>query len=111
VKTGAKVTSITEAVTTYTVSPAAIKEVWNEEQLTAFPNPASDFLAAQIKGLNTAEWQVELFDLNGKLIQSTPLLPGSTIAYFDTRVLYSGEYVMVFTSGETQFSKRVSVVH
>ena len=111
VKTGAKVTSITESVTTYTASPTAIEEIWNEEQLTAFPNPASDFLAAQIKGLNTVEWQVELFDLNGKLIRSTRLLPGSTIAYFDTRALYSGEYLMVFTSGQTRLAKRVSVVH
>jgi hypothetical protein len=110
VKTGAKVTTITESVTTYTASPTAIEEVWNEEQLTAFPNPASDFLAAQIKGLNSAEWQVELFDLNGKLIQSTRLLPGSTMAYFDTRTIYSGEYLMVFTSGQAQVSKRVSVV-
>jgi hypothetical protein len=111
VKTGAKVTSITESVTTYTASPTAIEEIWNEEQFTAFPNPASDFLAAQIKGLNTVEWHVELFDLNGKLIRSTRLLPGSTIAYFDTRALYSGEYVMVFTSGQTRLTKRVSVVH
>ena len=111
VKTGAKVTTITESVTTYTASPTAIGEIWNEEQLTAFPNPASDFLAAQIKGLNTVEWHVELFDLNGKLIQSTRLLPGSTIAYCDTRALYSGEYLMVFTSGQTRLAKRVSVVH
>jgi hypothetical protein len=111
VKTGAKVTTITESVTTYTASPTAIGEIWNEEQLTAFPNPASDFLAAQIKGLNTVEWHVELFDLNGKLIQSTRLLPGSTIAYCDTRALYSGEYLMVFTSGQTRLAKRVSVLH
>jgi hypothetical protein len=56
------------------------------------------------------EWRVELFDTSGKLVQNTSLYPGSTIAYFDTRTLYSGDYVIVFTHGATQMTKRVSVV-
>ena len=56
------------------------------------------------------EWKVDLFDVNGKLMQTTNLYPGSTIAYFDTRALYNGEYVMVFTHGKTQVTKRVQVV-
>ncbi len=111
VKTGAKVTSITESVTTYTASPSAVSEQWSEEQLTVFPNPASDFIVAQIKGLNAEEWRVDLFDLNGKLIQTTRLLPGSTMAYVDARTLYSGEYMLVFTHEQGQFTRRVSVVH
>jgi hypothetical protein len=110
VRTGAKVPSITESVTTYTAAPTAIAEQMNAEQLVVFPNPATDFVAAQLKGLNTIDWKVELLDLNGKLIQTTRLYPGSTIAYFDTRTLYSGEYLMVFTHGQTQLTKRVSVV-
>jgi hypothetical protein len=67
-------------------------------------------VAVQLKGLNTLDWNVELVDLNGKLIQTTHLYPGSTIAYCDTRTLYSGEYVMVLTHGQTQVTKRVQVV-
>jgi hypothetical protein len=80
------------------------------DQLTIFPNPGTDFVAAQMKGLNTVEWKVELYDVSGKLVQTTTLYPGSTIAYFDTRTLYSGEYLMVFTHGQTQVSKHVQVV-
>ena len=109
VKTGTKVTSITESVTTYTNSPSAVAEQINVDQLTIFPNPAADFVAAQLKGLNTVDWKVELFDMNGKLIQTTRLYPGSTIAYFDTRALYSGEYLMVFTHGTKQLTKRISI--
>jgi hypothetical protein len=43
-------------------------------------------------------------------VQTTSLYPGSTIAYFDTRTLYSGEYVMVFTHGISKVTKRVQVV-
>jgi hypothetical protein len=109
-RTAAKVNSITESVTTYTALPSAVAEQMDAEILTVFPNPATDFVAAQLKGLNTVDWKVELLDLNGKLIQTTRLYPGSTIAYFDTRTLYSGEYLMVFTHGQTQLTKRVSVV-
>jgi len=96
-------------VTTYTAVPSAVATQLDVEQLTVFPNPATDFVAVQLKGLNTLDWNVELVDLSGKLIQTTRLYPGSTIAYFDTRTLYSGEYLMVFTHGETQFTKRLSV--
>jgi hypothetical protein len=63
-----------------------------------------------MKGLNTVQWKVELYDTSGKHVQTTTLYPGSTIAYFDTRTLYSGEYVMVFTHGQTQVTKHVQVV-
>ncbi|MFN5295295.1 MAG: YHYH protein, partial [Flavobacteriales bacterium] len=110
VKTGVKVNSITEAVTTYNGTPSLVSNTVEVDQLTIFPNPATDFVAAQMKGLNTVEWKVDLLDASGKLVQTTTLYPGSTIAYFDTRTLYSGEYVMVFTHGQTQVSKHLQVV-
>ena len=110
VKTGVKVNSITESVTPYSGTPSLVSSNVEVDQLTVFPNPATDLVAAQMKGLNTVEWKVDLFDVNGKLVQTTSLYPGSTIAYFDTRTLYSGEYVMVFTHGESQVTKRVQVV-
>ena len=102
--------NITEAVTTFSGTPSLVSNTIEVNQLTVFPNPATDFVAAQMKGLNTVEWKVDLFDVNGKFVQTTTLYPGSTIAYFDTRTLYNGEYVMVFTHGKTQVTKRVSVV-
>jgi hypothetical protein len=110
VKTGVKVNSITEAVTTYNGTPSLVSNTIEVDQLTVFPNPATDFVAAQMKGLNTVEWKVELLDASGKLVLTTTLYPGSTIAYFDTRSLYSGDYMMVFTHGQTQISKHVQVV-
>ena len=110
VKTGAKVTSIPEAVSTYSATPSAVIEQLEIDHLTVFPNPATDFVAVQLKGLNTVEWKVELYDGSGRLVQTTRLYPGSTIAYFDTRTLYSGEYLMVCTYAQTQVAKRLNVV-
>ncbi len=110
VKTGVKVNSITEAVTTYNGTPSLVSNTMEVDQLIVFPNPATDFVAAQMKGLNTVEWKIDLLDASGKLVQTATLYPGSTIAYFDTRTLYSGEYVMVFTHGQTQVAKHVQVV-
>ena len=36
--------------------------------------------------------ELELIDANGKLVQKITIYQGSTIAYFDTKKLYSGEY-------------------
>jgi hypothetical protein len=92
-KVAAKVNSISEPVTTY--SPATgILENNLEYTLTAFPNPADDMLAVQIKGLNRQNLNVSLYDITGKLIESKLLVQGSTIAYFDTRTLYNGEYIV-----------------
>jgi hypothetical protein len=110
VKTGAKVQNIAESVTTYSGIPNAIMEQRLDQTFTVFPNPATEFVAAQLKGLNSVEWKVELFDVSGKLLQTTRLFPGSTMAYFDTQSLYAGEYVMVFTHGEMKLTRRVSVV-
>ena len=110
VKTGAKVNTITEAVTTYSGTPSLVSSNVEVDQITVFPNPATDFVAVQMKGLNTLEWKVELYDGSGKLVQTTRLYPGSTIAYFDTRTLCSGEYLMVYKYEQTQLAKRVSVV-
>jgi hypothetical protein len=91
-------------------TPSLVSTNVEVDQLAVFPNPATDFAAAQMKGLNTVEWKVDLLDASGKLVQTTTLYPGSTISYFDTRTLYSGEYLMVFTHGQTQVAKHVQVV-
>ena len=108
-RTGAKVQSITEAVATYAGTPNAIMDQPLDQLFTVFPNPSSDFVAAQLKGLNTIDWRVELFDKQGKLLSTTQLYAGSTIAHIDTGKLYSGDYVMVLTGGGRQVTKLISV--
>lgn len=91
VKTAAKVTSISESTTTYTASATGVSEAENDSfEVNVYPNPANDFVAVQINGINKENLLVELFDVTGKLVQSNYLYQGTTIAFFDTQRLYSG---------------------
>ena len=104
VKTAAKVTSITESVTQYKPSTTALNLFKNHSlQISVFPNPANDIVAVQSDGLTTSDLKVELFDMSGRLMQTSSIFQGSTIAYFDTRTLYSGEYI-IKVSSDTELS-------
>jgi hypothetical protein len=52
---------------------------------------------------------VELYDLTGKLIQTTQILQGSTIWYLDTRTLYNGEYFITISDGQQRITKPVVI--
>ncbi len=110
-KTATKVTTISESVTAYTAPVTNnISETENSiNQITIYPNPSTDFIAVQMNALAKETLEVNLYDLNGKLIQTTSILQGSTIAYFDTQKLYSGEYVIKIGKGNSCVTKTVTI--
>lgn len=91
-KTASKVTSINETVTNYTSNATSISDNNNAINISIFPNPANEFIAVQVNALVKENLFLELFDVTGKLVQTTNVNQGSTIAYFDIRTLYSGNY-------------------
>lgn len=93
VKTAAKVTSITETVTTYTSPTSGLGEI-DDLNLSVFPNPANELLILQVNGLNKKDIELELFDITGKLVGKQNILQGSTLTYFDVSTLYSGIYFL-----------------
>jgi hypothetical protein len=110
-KTASKVTNISESVTQYTavlnnISAASAKAL----NVVIYPNPASDLVAVQLNDLSKQDIQVELYDMMGKFVQSTTIYQGSTIAYFDTRILYNGDYVVRIHDGADIISKKISVL-
>ena len=107
VKSAQKVTSITETTTVYTSTNGIENSDIKAVKISIFPNPAGDFIAVQAGGLMRENYTVELFDLNGKRIQTSTLYQGSTIVYFDTQSLYSGEYLVVLTSGKEKISRKI----
>lgn len=109
-KVAAKVTSITEAVTTYT--PNAVSELQAEQfVVNTFPNPVQDVLAVQVNGINRSNISITLMSEDGKKMASTILFQGSTIAHFDTRTLYNGTYLVQVGSGENSVTKKIVVSH
>lgn len=111
VKTAAKVTSITETVSTYTPVASRTSELKNNiTGISLYPNPASEFIAIQLNQLNKQNVRVEMYDMLGKQIQSTVIYQGSTIAYFDVRTIYAGQYVVKIISDNEVYTNTVSVV-
>jgi hypothetical protein len=108
VKNAAKVTSISEATTVY--SPAtAISENELDVKVAVYPNPASDLLAVQAGSISKENFIVELYDMNGRLLNNTVIYQGSTIAYFDTKALAPAEYFVVIRNGSGKLTKKVMI--
>jgi hypothetical protein len=107
VYSNAKVTSISESVTEYKPSTAAINQDIKVREWSVFPNPGNEFIAVQFVGLNRDKIVLQLMSTNGKLIQQTTVEPGMTTAWFDVRTLYSGTYSIRATSGYWSGSHKV----
>jgi hypothetical protein len=97
-------------VTTYT--PNAVADIQIENvNVNTYPNPVQDVLAVQVNTVNRSNVQVDLLSADGKLISSTSLYQGSTLAHFDTRTLYNGTYFVRVGSGKNSVTKKVVVSH
>jgi hypothetical protein len=106
-KVAVKVTSITEAVTTY--SPSNSISELPEVQFNVFPNPSADIIVVQSEGLVKEEIQIALMDTQGKMIQRGSILPGSTLSYLDVATLYSGIYHVHVTIGKEVKTYKVMI--
>ncbi|MCC6724859.1 MAG: YHYH protein [Saprospiraceae bacterium] len=110
IRTASKVQNINEAVQTYTPSVSAAGTRLEKLDCSVFPNPAGEFIAVQVGDLLRKNAELRLFDLTGKLLQTTEIQAGSTIGYFDVRTLYAGVYlVTVHVGGQEVFSTKVVV--
>ena len=109
-KVAAKVTSISETVTTFTPSSTGLaKNGINNLSVVVYPNPASDFVVVQLNILNKENVLVEMFDMQGKLIQKTSVLQASTMAYLDTKTVYAGQYLIKFSGENGVVTKKIII--
>ena len=107
-KTGAKVTAITETVTTYT-STSELSEN-SAIELKVFPNPTNDVLMVQLSNLIKENVTIKLIDLTGKVIDTKIIYQGSTIAYFDVSTIYSGQYLLKVGEGKKQKTMNINIL-
>ena len=105
----AKVTSITEPVTIYSPSTGLANVI--KTSIIISPNPATEFVAVQLGGLQNEDVQLELIDLQGKIIQSDKIVQGSTITYFDVRKLYDGFYFIKVMGKNFSKIEKIKISH
>ena len=102
-------TTISETVTTYT-STAGLSSLFEDENnFTIYPNPSNDFIAIQVNDIVKNNLDIELYDTNGKLVRNSQISQGSTIWYLDVRTLYSGQYILKITDGQSFITKKVMI--
>lgn len=109
VKNAVKVNTISESTTTYTAPTGISAAEFSNLDINVFPNPANDLIAVQVGGLVKDDITIRLFDMTGKLISSSVIYPGSTIAYIDTRTLYDGQYIVQLSNSENVHTTKVVI--
>lgn len=102
-----KVAAITETVLTYLKTPT--NEVFSDLNINIFPNPSADLIAIQLGDLVKEDYTIELLDITGKVIKTTQINKGSTVAYFDTQALYGGTYLVKISNGAAYTTRKVVV--
>ena len=109
VVSASKVASVTETVSTYIKSTPTQEANLKGLKIYIFPNPSADLIAIQMDELVKEDYTIALYDLTGKLLQTTQLNKGSTIAYFDTQALYAGTYLVEISNGLAHTTRKVVV--
>lgn len=108
-KVASTVTSITETVTPY-VPPTAVQPTTTTvNNIVLFPNPAGEFVGIQSSAALYEDLKIEILDATGRLVAQTEIKQGSTIVYIDTRILYSGEYLVRMHNSSTNSVERLTI--
>ncbi len=106
---GTKINTINETVTTYNPSTAISEISLEDVNFYIYPNPASELVAIQLEKTATESYEVKLYDLLGKVIDTTTLLQGSTMSYFDLKKIYSGNYLITISNKKNSITKKLAV--
>jgi len=104
-----KVNLVDENTTVYDATLSTVESDLENKNIKIFPNPTSDFIAIQIGGLNLQDLNIEMYDMQGKLIQEKTLKSGQTIGYFDIQTLYSGTYLIKLSTNNMSLTRKVIV--
>ena len=108
--TNRKVTSINETTTVYEAGTTSISAAeFDALKVSIYPNPSADLIAVQLAGLLKDDLQVSLIDTTGKIVSTSKISKGSTIAYFDVQTVYEGTYFIKISSDKNSMSKKVII--
>ncbi len=110
VKNAVKVNNILEPVTVYSPTTGLNETSNTTFTPTVFAAPQSELIVIQMNGLVKADIDISLFDLSGRLIERTVLYQGTTVAYFDTKRLYAGEYIVHLSDSKQSLIHKVAIV-
>jgi YHYH protein/Secretion system C-terminal sorting domain len=94
----------------FSYSPIASLSVKNDQSILIHNNPAHDVLIVQSNDA-LVERSIELYTLDGKLLDKKSLEQGMTMCSFDVQMLYAGTYLVRISDGQVFKSIKVVVNH
>ncbi len=106
---GGEVSAVPNGATVYTSSVGV--ETIEIPEIKIFPNPSSELLTLQVKGLLNNTLTIRLIDLSGRILQTKTIHAGQTIGYFETDVLHNGAYFLEVSNGRKLVRKRILIQH
>lgn len=109
VLSGGSVNAVPAGATVYNSSIGTNKQALPE--LHVFPNPASELLTIQAKGLVAGAISIKLKDASGRLVATKTIQAGQTIGFFNTETLYEGIYFLEISDGENHHQEKIIIEH
>lgn len=110
VKSGGKVTSISESTTTYTAIAEELTDL-SLVKINVYPNPASSLVAVQLVGLAQENYTILVLNMEGKTIMTSAINQGSTMAHLNVQNLEAGEYMIQMIGSESFTTRKLTVTH
>lgn len=105
-----KVQSVNEPTTVYTGMSSAVQENSMEAtDIRIYPNPSTDLIIVQAKGMLETSYLVELLDASGRVVMTKSFPQGSTICHLETDTLYNGAYFLSVSDGKSRKTYKVVI--
>lgn len=101
-----KVTTVTETTTTYLANDDF---TLNNLDITIFPNPSMDLIVIQLGSLVEKNYNIELIDINGKVVLTNKINQGQTLSYLDVQTIHSGNYLIKISDGNKSRTYKVII--
>jgi hypothetical protein len=82
-----------------------------EAQMTVWPQPATNFLRGRLPLATLSDWQIGLFDLQGRQVSQVKLPAGENDFLIPLADLPGGMYILRASGGAGLLSQKVLIAH
>jgi hypothetical protein len=91
--------------------PTGINSITSEYPMQVYPNPAGDFIIFENNSNKTQDINITLYSLNGSMVHSQKIIPGQSTTKIPVSNLSNGIYLLHWTDGQNNNTKKIIVAH
>jgi hypothetical protein len=84
-------------------------KVLSDDKMNIMVDYQKEVIAIQWKGINKEDRPIVLTDNKGKVFQQQTLNMGSTLVFFETQTLYSGDYILKIFDQQYWIQKKITL--